>query len=103
MTDIDFAAVEMDGGNEPVFVAADIEDNPVIHFIGGRENLSQFGKTAEFGLLHNLEPTPQCHLAVGMFLPKLDQRFAGNDVHAKSISQIEILRKDFPILSVRRV
>jgi hypothetical protein len=57
MTDIYFAAVEMNGCDQPVFVAADIENNPVIQFIGGRKNLSQFGKTIEFGLLHNLEPT----------------------------------------------
>ena len=58
MTDIHFAAIKMDRGDEPIFVAADIENDPVVYFIGGRENLSQFGKTAEFGLLHNLEPTP---------------------------------------------
>jgi len=57
MTDIYFAAVEVNGCDQPVFVAADIENNPVIQFIGGRKNLSQFGKTIEFGLLHNLEPT----------------------------------------------
>ncbi len=57
MTDIYFAAIEMDGCDQPVFVAADIENDPVIQFIGGRKNLSQFGKTIEFSLLHDLEPT----------------------------------------------
>ncbi len=93
MTDIHFAAVEMDGCDEPVFVAADIENNPVVYFVGGRENLSQLGKTVEFGLLHNFEPTPQRHLTIWMFLPELDQRFAGDDVHARILSQIEILCK----------
>jgi hypothetical protein len=58
MTDIYFAAIEMDGGDEPIFVTTDIENNPMIDFIGRREDLSQFGKTIEFGLLHNLEPAP---------------------------------------------
>jgi len=58
MTDIYFAAIKMNGCDEPIFVAADIENNPVVYFIGGRENLSQFGKTTEFGLLYNLEPAP---------------------------------------------
>jgi len=58
MTDIYFAAVEMNGRDQPVFVAADVEDDPVIDLIGGGEDLSQFGKTMEFGLLHDLEPTP---------------------------------------------
>ena len=57
MTDIYFAAIEMDGCDQPVFVAADVENDPVIQFIGGGEDLSQFGKTIEFGLLHDLEPT----------------------------------------------
>lgn len=56
MTDIYFAAIEMNRCDQPVFVAADVEDNPMIQFISGRENLSQFGKTIEFGLLHDLEP-----------------------------------------------
>lgn len=78
MTDIHFAAIEMDGCDKPVFVAADVENYPVIYFIDGRKNPSQLGKTAEFSLLHNLEPTPQCHLTIGMFLPKLDQGFASD-------------------------
>lgn len=56
MTDINFAAIEMDGRDQPVFIAANIENDPVIQFIGGWEYLSQFGKTIEFGFLHDLEP-----------------------------------------------
>ena len=58
MTNIHFAAIEMDGCDESIFVAADIENNPMIYFVGGGENLSQFGKAVEFSLLHNLEPAP---------------------------------------------
>lgn len=57
MADIYFAAIEMNGCDEPVFVAADIEDDPMVKFIGGGEDLSQFGKVIEFSLLHDLEPT----------------------------------------------
>jgi hypothetical protein len=57
MTDIHFAAIEMNGRDQPVFIAADIEDDPMVKFISGRENLLQFGKGVKFGLLHNLEPT----------------------------------------------
>ena len=56
MTDINFAAIEMNGCDQSVFVAADIENDPVIQFVGGGEDLSQFGKTIEFGFLHDLEP-----------------------------------------------
>ena len=57
MTDIYFAAIEMNGCDQSVFVAADVENDPVIQFIGGGENLSQLGKTIEISLLHDLEPT----------------------------------------------
>lgn len=93
MTDIHFATIEMDGCDEAVFVATDVENDPVIQFVGGGENPPQFGKAVEFGLLHDLEPAHQCHSAVGMLLPKLDQRFAGDDVHIWSVSQFEILVK----------
>ncbi len=57
MTNIHFASIEMNGRDQPVFVAADIENDPMVKFVGGWENLSQLGKVIEFGLLHNLEPT----------------------------------------------
>ncbi len=34
MTDIHFAAIEMNGRDQSVFVAANIEDDPMIKFIG---------------------------------------------------------------------
>lgn len=81
MTNIHFAAIEMNGRDQPVFVSADIENDPMVKFIGGRKNPSQLSKVIEFSLLHNLEPTLQRHSAVGVFLPELDQRFAGDDMH----------------------
>jgi hypothetical protein len=57
MTDIHFAAIEMNGRDQPVFIAADIEDDPMVKFVCGRKNLSQFGKGVKFCLLHDLEPT----------------------------------------------
>jgi hypothetical protein len=47
----------MNGCDQPVFIAADIEDDPMVKFVSGRENLSQFGKGVKFCLLHDLEPT----------------------------------------------
>lgn len=56
MTDINFAAIEMDGCDQPVFVTADVENDPVIQFISGGEYLSQFGEIVEFSFLHDLKP-----------------------------------------------
>lgn len=58
ITNIHFAAIEMNRCDQPVFVAADVEDDPMVEFVGGGEDLPQFGKTIEFGLLHDLEPAP---------------------------------------------
>ncbi|WKZ37085.1 MAG: hypothetical protein QY332_03990 [Anaerolineales bacterium] len=57
MTDIHFAAIEMNGCDQPVFVAANIEDDPMVKLVGRRENLSQFGKGVKLSFLHDLEPT----------------------------------------------
>lgn len=57
MTDIYFAAIEMNGCDQPVFISADIENDPMVEFVSGRKNSSQLGKIIEFSLLHNLEPT----------------------------------------------
>jgi len=56
MTDIHFAAIEMDGRDQPVFIAADIEDDPVVKLVGRREDLSQFSKGVKLSFLHDLEP-----------------------------------------------
>ncbi len=57
MTDVHFASIEMNGRDQPVFVSADIENDPMVEFVGRRKDLSQLGKVIEFSLLHNLEPT----------------------------------------------
>ena len=56
MTDIYFAAIEMNRCDQPVFISANIENDPMVKFIGGRENLSQFGKGMELSFLYDLEP-----------------------------------------------
>ena len=57
MTDVYFAAIEMNGREQPIFIAADIEDDPVVKLVGRREDLSQFGKRVKLCFLHDLEPT----------------------------------------------
>jgi hypothetical protein len=56
MTDINFASVEMDNANKTVFVAADIEHNPVANLVGGREGCSQLIEGAKGGVLHDFRP-----------------------------------------------
>ena len=47
----------------------------------------------EVGLFHNLEPSGKACLAIRMFVPELNQCFAGNDVHTDSLSHFEIFDK----------
>jgi hypothetical protein len=88
MTNIYLATVEMKGCDQPILVAANVKNDPVIEFIGGGKDSSQFSKVVEFGLLYNLKPAQQRCLAVGMFLPKLDQGSASNDVHEREYISI---------------
>jgi hypothetical protein len=70
MADVDFAAIKMNGSNQPVCIAADIENNPVVHFICRRKCGAQFGKVMELSLLHNLKPARQRPFAVRILLRK---------------------------------
>ena len=92
MANIYFAAIKVDGCDQPIFVAAIIENNPVIQFINRRKRRSQFGKAAKFCFFHDFEPAEQGCSAVGMFLPKLDQSFSRNDMHKVIFSQFEMKR-----------
>ncbi|HMM97999.1 MAG TPA: hypothetical protein PKC99_03260 [Anaerolineales bacterium] len=90
MTDVDFVAIKVNGRDQPVFVAADVENDPMVNFIGRWECGAQFSEIMEIGLLHNLEPALEGGLAVGMSFPKLDQCFTRDNVHGGNISQFEI-------------
>ena len=93
MTDINFAAIKVNRDNQFVFIAADIEDDPMVNFVYRRKNCTQFSKILKVGFLNDLEPTRQCCSAVRVFFPELYERFAGYDMHAEIVSQIEIRNK----------
>ena len=91
MADIHLAAIKMDRSDQPIFVAADVEDDPLVHFVGGWKCGAEFGKISELRGGHHLEPARQRRLAVGMSFPKQAQGFAGDNAHKESISQNEII------------
>ena len=90
VTNIYFGAIEMNRGNQAIFVTADIKHNPLPNHIGGRKRPAQFGKILELGVQHPLVPTHQRAFAVRVTLPELLQCFARDDMHQTSISQIEM-------------
>jgi hypothetical protein len=71
MADIDLAPVEMDGGDEPVFVPANVEDNEISDFIRRGEGGTQGLKAREVVPLHDFEPSSKGIFAVGVLCPKL--------------------------------
>ena len=91
--DIHSVAIKVDHGDQPVFIAADTEHDPILDFVGRGKCCPQIDKAVKLGFFHNLEPSGKSRLAVRMFFPELDQGSARDDVHAESISQNEILYK----------
>jgi hypothetical protein len=71
VADVDLAAVEMDGGDQPVFVPANIEHNEVADFVRRVEGRSQGFKARKVMPLHDFEPSDKGTFTFGMLFPKL--------------------------------
>jgi hypothetical protein len=71
MADIDFAPVEMAGGDESVFVPAHIEHHEIADFIRRGEGGTQGLKAREVVPLHDFEPSGQGVFAVRVLCPTL--------------------------------
>jgi hypothetical protein len=56
VSNIDLFPIEMNGGNEPVFITTDIEDHEAIYIIGVGEVLFEVIEGVIVGLLDNSIP-----------------------------------------------
>lgn len=81
VADVHLAAVEVDGSDEPVFVAADVEHDQVTHFVGCREGGSQFVEVAEIGCLHKFKPPREGGFAIRILFPEFAQCLPTDDMH----------------------
>jgi hypothetical protein len=90
VADIDFTAVEMDGGDEAVLVAANVEHDKVADFVRRWKGSPYCLKARKVLPLHDFEPPNQRTFAVGVLFPKLAQRFARDNVHAARVSHNEM-------------
>jgi len=72
MTDVNPATIKVNGRDQSVFVAANVEDDPMVNFIGGGKRGAQFCKILKISFLHDFEPALEGGLAVRMFFPELD-------------------------------
>jgi hypothetical protein len=47
MPDKDLTAIEMNDRNQPIFIAADIKNHPLVNYVGCGKNLSQIGQVSK--------------------------------------------------------
>ena len=71
VADVDLAPVEMDRGNESVFVPANVEHDEVADFVRRGEGGTQGLKARKVMSLHDFEPSSKGTFAVGVLFPKL--------------------------------
>src|SRR5579872_4052301 len=71
VADVDLLAIEVDRGNESIFVSADVEHDEIADLVCTWKCRSQSGKSWKVILLHNFEPARQRIFAVWMHRPKL--------------------------------
>src|ERR671922_2488802 len=97
MPNINFAAVKVDRGDQPIFVSGNIENKQIVYAVCRWKYVAKFRKTMEICFLYNLIPSCKRWFAIWVFFPKLNKCFAGDDMHKKSLSQNEILSNPMPI------
>jgi len=93
LPDIDLATIEVNRGNETIFVASDVEDNELSYFVRRGKGRPEAVKVVKLTAVHDLEPSGQGIFAVRVLLPKEPEGFAGDHMHTLNISQGEIKGK----------
>jgi hypothetical protein len=87
MPNVNAAGVVMDGGDEPVFVPADVEDDERPILI---DPFAEIGFHIVVGFPFRVGDKPtavgQRHLGVGMDCPEKSKHFGGNNTHGASVS-----------------
>ena len=76
MADSYFAAIEVNGGYQPVFATTKRKDDQIPYSFCRRKRLPQFIEAGEITLLHDLEPASKRTLAVRISSPELLNCFA---------------------------
>ena len=71
VTDLDLVPVEMDGGDQSVFVSANVEYNEVSDFVCRGEGSPQGLKARKVVPLHDFKPSDKGTFTVRVLFPKL--------------------------------
>ncbi len=81
VTNEKFASVKMYRRDEPIVVAADVEDEQIPYFIYARKCFAQLAERLEVSFANNFVPPLERSFALRMFLPKSDKRSFAEDMH----------------------
>ena len=87
MTDVHLLPIEMDGGDQAVLVAADIEHDISPNFICTGECLTQFVKAMKLVCSEYPKPSIQCGFAIWMSLREFSQGLTRDNVHRVMLPQ----------------
>ena len=90
MPDIQFLVIEMDGGNDPVFVATNIKNVEIINLVSGVECGLYSSKVDERTRLNDLAPCLQRLVGCRVNRRKIEKSFIGNNSHKFIVSQFEM-------------
>jgi hypothetical protein len=71
VADVDLAPIEMDGGDQSVFVPANVAHDEISDFVRRREGSPQGFKARKVMLLHDFEPSNKGTFTVRVLFPKL--------------------------------
>jgi hypothetical protein len=90
MSDVHDLGVEVDSGNDPVFVATNVKNVIHINFVGRIKCALDIGKVREVTRFNDLAPSLQRLISGRMDRCEVGEGGVGYDSHWHRISQIEI-------------
>src|SRR2546422_6140551 len=82
--DVDLPAIVMDHGDQPIFVAANVEDRESANLVGMAESSTNLGEVPPVFAPRGLVPGTQGPFGIPVQSPEFSQRPLGNHVHELS-------------------
>ncbi len=95
MTNVHLLPIEMDGGDQAVLVAADVEHDVSPNFICTGERLAQFIKAMKSVCCEYPKPSIQCSFAIWMLPREFSQGLTRDNVHKIILPQTVAFDKCF--------
>ena len=81
MADKHYLVLVIDEGDEPIIIAADIENGKITNYVSRGKYLAYIDKILPLSVRCALIPEQQARLRIGVFLPKFSQEFSADNTH----------------------